>query len=77
MTQPIDPASPQGRLHHAIRRCFTSAIAAYYKAHPEWFDDERARKGISALFALMHDVLNTVNDYEIRDHGERRNKNGK
>jgi hypothetical protein len=59
--------TPRERLHHGIRRTFTSAIASHYKTYPHWFDDERGRKGVSALLALMHDILNVVDDFAIRE----------
>ena len=74
--QPVDPNSPRGKLHHAIRRCFTKTITAHYRNHPDWFDDERGKKGVSALLGLMHDILNTIDDYEICDHKERRKTSG-
>jgi hypothetical protein len=72
MNHLTDPDSPRGRLHHAIRRCFTTSIATYYRTNPQYFDDERGRKGVSAMLALMHEVLNTVDNYQICEHGDRR-----
>ena len=62
---PVDPESPRGRLHHAIRRQFSSTIATFYKANPQFLDDERGRKGVSAMLGMMHEILNEIDKYEI------------
>jgi hypothetical protein len=76
MFDPIDPSNPlttpRARLHHAIRRCFSSSIAVYYRNNPQWFDDERGRKGVSAMLALMHEILKTIDDYEVHEMGDHR-----
>jgi hypothetical protein len=63
-TIPIEQ-TPRGICHHAIRRHFSSAIAAYYRQNPGMLDSEDGRKVTSWLLALMHDVLNTIEEYEI------------
>ena len=71
---PIDPNDPRARLHHAIRRCFSTSIATYYRRNPQWFDDERGRKGVSAMLGLMHEILNVIDGFQICEHGDRRAK---
>jgi hypothetical protein len=67
MTPPPEAISARAKLHHAVRRHFSSAIARHYKEHPEWMDDERGRKKISMMLGVMHEVLNEIDRYRIED----------
>jgi hypothetical protein len=51
--------------YHALRHCFTSCLAGFFRKNPAYMDDERGRKGTAALLGLMHDVLKLLDTYEI------------
>ena len=59
------PSDARADCYHAIRHCFAGALAAYLKKNPEYLDDLRSKKEMAAQLDLMHNVLNTLDRYDI------------
>jgi hypothetical protein len=59
--------SARERLEHSIRRRFSGGMARLYRANPEYLDSEVARKAVSQMLLIMHEVLADLECCEIED----------
>lgn len=66
------PQDARPECYHAVRHRFTETLAKFYRKNPTYMDDERGRKGVAALLELMHEVLKTLDHYDITVKQERR-----
>jgi hypothetical protein len=57
--------------YHGIRHRFTESLTRYYKKNPAFMDDARGQKETASLLELMHEVLKTLDGFEIMSKGER------
>lgn len=67
---PKSPEEIRADVYHAIRREFTSAMARFYKTHPEWINDERSRRNMSMLLELAHCTFKILDNYLILPNKE-------
>lgn len=60
-----DQNDARAECYHAIRHRFTESLTRYLKKNPTYIDDERGQKETAALLEVMHEILNTLDDYNI------------
>lgn len=62
---PNQTKTPREELHHKVRNEFATAIARYYKIHPERLDDPNLNEGTKAMLALLEGVLGCIDLFEV------------
>ena len=51
--------------YHSIRHRFAESLTRYYKKNPRFMDDERGQKEAASLLELMHEILKTLDGFDI------------